>query len=51
MEDKDKTNQLGKSCTTFEKSQARWLRTYDAWAKDKDGNPQTWEEYLTKKDI
>ena len=25
------------------------LRTYDAWSKDKNGKPQTWEEYLTKK--
>lgn len=25
------------------------LRTYDAWAKDKDGKPQSWEEYMEKK--
>lgn len=24
------------------------LRTYDAWAKDKDDKPQTWEQYMSK---
>lgn len=24
------------------------LRTYDAWAKDETGEPQTWEQYMAR---